>query len=316
MSLKSCPQCGTLVPANRPCPQCAARMAPPAAPVDAPTGESAAAPVAYRPAPSRPPEEPKGFRWGTALMWVVLVVGGVLAANLFYRMSTEADQGALAEEEMARERGHLRTALAWMRDTTATAEVPGSVVRPPPTSDRAKRLWVINRILVDRHVWEREVLTRHGARSHTPPAPWATTPYQGGARAYPEVGKYLEGRVAAIAEIERTSAAWLQERITALARESGIPADEIRGILPAGFGAVWPAQAPVADVMLQIHRHYVSIDPRVRHAGGIDLVFQREEDIRRAQELVAMHNEAMADWNQAQAKRVDQEIAALNPWIR
>ncbi|HYW13414.1 MAG TPA: hypothetical protein VE871_15750 [Longimicrobium sp.] len=275
-----------------------------------------APPVAYRPAPSRPPEEPNGFRWGTALAWVILVVGGVLVTTFFYRMSTEIDQGALAEEEMVREREQLRAVLAWMRDTTATAQVPDSAARPAPTSDRAKRLWVINRILVDRHVWERGVMMRHGARSDTPPAPWGTARYQGSARAYPEVGKYLEGRVAAIAEIDRSSAAWLQERTAALARESGIPAGEISSILPAGFGAVAPAQAPLANAMLQMHRHFASMDPRVRHAGGTELLYEREEDIRRAQELVGKHNEAMEGWNRAQARRVDQEVAALNQWIR
>ncbi|HST60744.1 MAG TPA: hypothetical protein VLK84_18735 [Longimicrobium sp.] len=291
-------------------------MAPVDAPVAASTTEPVAAPVTYRPAPSRPPEEPKGFRWGTALAWVVLVVGGVLVATFFYRLSNEIDQGAVAEEEMAREREHLRTVLAWMRDTTATTPAPGSAVRAAPTSDRAKRLWVINRILVDRHAWEREVMTRHGARGHTPPAPWGTAPYQARARAYPEVGTYLEGRVAAIAEIDRTSAAWLQERTAALARESGISAGEIRGILPAGFGAVAPAQAPLADAMLQMHRQFVRMDPRVRHAGGTELLYEREEDIRRVQELVARHNEAMKGWNQAEMKRTSQEVAVLNQWIQ
>lgn len=312
MSLKSCPECGAVVPANRPCPRCAARLAPAAAPMDAPAHE----PVAYRPAPSRPPEAPKGFRWGTALAWVILVVGGVLVADFFYRLSTEIDQGAMAEEEMAREREHLRTVLAWMRDTTATAQALDSAGRPAPTSDRAKRLWVINRILVDRHVWEREVMTRHGARGDTPPEPWGTARYQASARAHPAVGKYLEGRVAAIAEIGRTSAAWLQERTAALSRESGIPTGEIGGILPPGFGAVAPAQAPLANAMLQMHRHFVSMDPRVRHTGDTELVYEREEDIRRTQALVARHNEAMAAWNQAQVRRVDQEVAALNQWIR
>jgi hypothetical protein len=238
---------------------------------------------------------------------VLLVVG-------FVRGSAQAGQRAVEEKEVVREQEHMRLVNAWVQDTLVDAPPPDSAGRPVPTSDRAKRMWVISRMLVERSLWEREVLQRHGVRGRGTPAAWNTARYQGNASHFPEVGRYLEGRVAAFAEMERDSAAWMDEHVAALARESGLPAQEIRGMLPSGFAGVTPEERREADVMLEVHRHYVRMDPRVRYIGRDQLGYQREEDMRATHELVAKLQAAYTATNHAR-ERVRRERIALSHQI-
>ncbi|HEX8695514.1 MAG TPA: hypothetical protein VF746_24085 [Longimicrobium sp.] len=269
--------------------------------------------AAYRPAAPRPPEKPERFGWATAAGWAVIVAGGVLFALFVFRANAAAERRAAEEVEVAREKEHRRKVDAWLRDTSASAPVPESAGRPVPTSDQAKRMWVINRMLVDRSVWEREVMERHGVEDdRPPPVDWGLsryTAYVANARAHPEVGTYLEGRAAAIAEIEQTSAAWLEERIAALARESGMPASEIRDIFPRDFAGAARDQAREVNAMLEIHRHLVRVDPRVQHGGGVRLLWDREADARRFEELLAKQNDAVAASTQARARRLARDRA-------
>ena len=274
--------------------------------------------AASRPAPPRPPAEPERPWWRTpggwmnAAGWGVIVAGCVLLAIGFVRSSAAADRRATERAEVAREKEHLRNVNVWIQDTSANAAVPESASRPVPTSDRARRMWVVNRMLVDRSVRERELMERHGVKGYTPPAAWETARYQANARTYPEVGRYLEGRVAAIAEIETTSDAWMEERAAALARESGLPLEEIRGIFPSDFARGTAEETRLADAMLQVHRHLARIDPRVRHAGGDQLLYERVDDARRFEALVVNMNDAAALVKHAQKRRRDRQNAALS----
>jgi hypothetical protein len=302
MSLTSCRECGTAVPANsHACPKCGASMAP-------------VSYAAYRPAP-RPPAEPERpwWRtvrgWGGAAGWAVIVGALVLLAVSFVRGSAEAGRRATEEAEMKREQEHLRLVNAWVQDTSVNAPPPDSAGRPAPTSDRAKRMWVISRMLVERSLWEREIMKRHGVGGRGTPAAWDTPRYQASARDYPEVGTYLEGRVAAFAEMEKDSAAWMEERVAALARESGMPASEIREILPRGLSGVTPEERREADVMLEVHRHYLRIDPWVRYAGGERLLYERPDETRVTDALVEKLHAAYAATNQARDRLTRERVA-------
>jgi hypothetical protein len=304
MPLTSCRACGAAVPADsHACPKCGAAVAP-------------VSPAPYPPAPRRPPEEPERPGWLTAVGWVVVVALCGLFALFFFRASSEADGRATERKEVAQEQEHMLRAIAWMQDTSANAPLPESAGRPAPTSDLGKRMWVVNRTLVDAAAWEREVMARHGVRSRTPPAAWWAPRYIANARAFPEVERYLEGRVAAIAEIEKTSAAWAEERIAALARETGMPASEVRGIFPRDFVGVAADEARQADALLQVHRYLVRVGPRVHPAAGNQQGWEREEELRRFEELVAKTNDAAAYFRRARSSRVDRQVAALNRWIR
>jgi hypothetical protein len=303
MTQTPCYECGTAVPPHsQACPQCGAPMAP-------------VSPAAYRPLPPRPPEPPER-RWLTIAGWVAVAAVGALVVLFFFRVSTEADRRATEKAEMTREAEHLSALSAWLQDTSANAPVPGGAGRPVPTTERAKWAWVIGRMFLDRSLWEREVMERHGAKSRVPPAAWMTARYQADARAYPQVGRYLEGRVAAIAEIEKGAAAWLEERTAALARESGLPARETRDIFPSFFGNTAVDEARMANAMLEIHRHLVRVDSRVHHAGGDWLRWERDEDRHRFEGLVAKLNDAVAYGNQARRQRLVTERAALSRVIQ
>jgi hypothetical protein len=307
MALTACRECGTAVPAHsHACPQCAAEITPVVA-------------QAYRPPPPRPqePERPAwktAAGWRTAAAWVVLLAGVTLAVLIFLRWSGEVDQAAVEKDEMAREVEHMGNVLAWVRDTSASAAAPDSAGRPVPTSDRAKRVWAINRMLVDRTTWEREVMKRHGVGST--PAAWLSPPYQANARDYPQVGRYLERRAAAMAEVDTASAGWMEARTAALARETGMPAGDIRGLFPPDFARPAEGEVQLAAAMLELHRSLVRMDPRVRHAGGDELRFEREEDVRRLQEMEARLGDASNAANRGRQGKINREIAALNRWIQ
>jgi hypothetical protein len=247
----------------------------------------------------------------TAAAWVAtLAVFGVIAL-LFFRLSGEVDQRATEEDEVKQEQEHLLRVNVWVQDTSANATVPDSAGRPAPTSVPAKRIWAISRMLVDRALWEREILERHDAKGYASPAAWGTPQYWGNARAHPEVGTYLEGRAAAIAEMQKTSAAWMEARTAALARESGLPVQEIRDIFPGNFADVTPDEARLANLMLEMHRHLVRVDPRVHHAGGTELRWEREDDLRRAEELVARLNDAETAARQARDRWLAAQMSAF-----
>lgn len=301
MSLTSCRECGAAVPANsHACPSCGAALAP--------------VPYAvYRPAAPRPPE-PKTPWWrtlGGVVGWAIIL--GVLAVIVvaFVRGSGEAGRRKVEKAEMAREGEHMRKVFVWMQDSTWALN-PDSVRRPVPTSARAKRVWAISQMLVDRRAWEREVMQRHGVEGDTLPAVMETARYQGNARDYPQVGRYLERRAAAIEEIEKTSAAWVQEHVAALARESGLPADEVRGLFPSDFGGRAVDNAGHVNALLEMHRHYVRVDPRVRPAGGDMLSWQREDEAHRANELAARASAAATEAGQARERRNTSEKAAFS----
>ena len=283
----------------RACPKCGATLAP-----------VVSNPV-YGPLPPRRPEEPERPGWVTAAGWVAVAAVCALIGLFLFRASTEADRRATEKAEVERQVEHMHRVDKWLRDTSANAAVPESP--PAPTSDRAKRMWAINRMLVERSTWERGVMERHGVRGYGAPAAWGTPRYWANARSYPEVGRYVEGRVAALAEIEKTSAAWLEERAAALARESGMPAGEIRRIFPQDFAGAALDEAPLADAMLEIHRYLVRVDPRVHHVGGNQLRYEREDDFRRLEELLARRNAAAATARHARGQRVARESAALSP---
>jgi hypothetical protein len=68
--------------------------------------------------------------------------------------------------------------------------------------------------------------------------------------------------------------------------------------------------------MLEIHRHYVRVDPRVSPAGDEMLTWQRQEDARRASELAARVNAAAADSRRLREARVATERAAFSRVIQ
>lgn len=309
MSLTVCRACGTAVPAHaQSCPTCGASMSP--VPV-----------AAYRPAPPRPPAPPERPWWRTAAGWMnvagwlVVVAGCVLVGLFVVRASANADRRATEKAEVAREEEHMRIVFGWVRDTLTDASLAGSTSRPAPTSSRARRMWAVSRMMVDRAIRDREAMARHGA-SRTTPAAWATAHYQANARQYPEVGRYLAGRLAATEEIEKTSAAWMQERTTALARESGMPVAEIRELFPPDFGSVAPGEARLMEVMLEVHRHLVRADPRVHPGGGNMLEYEREEDMRRIQQLEGEMRDAVSVLQQGRQSKVSREAATLNRAIQ
>jgi len=295
MALTACRACGTPMPAHsHACPKCGATLAP--------------GPVAYRPPPPRPPQEPEGSPWRTAAGWVFLMAVLAFGGTFFYRVSAGMDQAARAEAEMVEEDEHVRRAAAWVQDTLPSP-VPES--GPVPTSDVAKRMWVIRRMLVDRTVWEREVAERHGIKSFSLPTVWNSPDFQANARAYPEMTRYVNGRVAVAAEIQKTSARWIDERTAALARESGVPAAEIAAIFPRDGGGVPEADARVADAMMKAHRHLLDMDPRVEPAGGDRLSYDRKDDMLRIHDLMRQLNEAMEIANEAREQRLASEFSAI-----
>jgi hypothetical protein len=304
MALTACRDCGTVLPAHaHACSNCGATKPPPVN-------------TAYRPPPPRPPEPERpwwrtGAGWGTAVGWVAVAALCAFAGLFVYRLSGEADRKAAAEAEEVRETEHMLAVDAWTRDTTANAAVPGGARRPVPTSDGAKRMWVMSRMLADRRVREREIEDRHGVRARKLPEAWETPHFQANARSYPEVGRYLEGRAAAFAEIEKTSAAWTEERIAALARESGVPAGEIRELLPPGFAGLAPGEERMIAAMLEMYRLLVRVDPRLKSAGGNMLRSESEDDMRRLQALGRKVHETSVARMQGRARKAAEDLAAI-----
>jgi hypothetical protein len=264
--------------------------------------------MAYRPPPPRPPQEPEGSPWRTAAGWVLLLAVLTVCGIFFYRVSAGIDQHALAEAEMEREDEHVRRAVTWVQDTVPS-EVPES--GPVPTSDVAKRMWVIRRMLVDRTVWERQVMERHGARRFSLPAVWNTVHFQANARAYPEVAKYVDGLVAATEEIRATYPRWIGERTAALARESGVPESEIAYVFPRDGRDVPAEEARAADMMRKVHRHLVNMDPRVQPGGDDRIRYERKEDMLRVLELTREMNEASESASEAREQRFAIEFSAI-----
>jgi len=274
---------------------------------------------AYRtqPVPPRAPAQPErpwwrtGRGWGTAAGWVLLAAFCAFGGSFLYRLSSAADQRATEEAEMKREREHTMAVDAWLGAPSPTAPPPDSTGRPVPNSRRAKRLWAVNRLLVDRALWGRAVMRRHGITGYTQPAAWKTAAFQANAREYPEVAAFVSGRAAAIAELEKGSDAWMAERTAALARESGLPAEEIRALVPSDFARLTREEIRLMEAMQEFHRHLVRVDPRVRHAGGNQLRFEREDDARRFHELAVNLDRANALTAQAQDRRRYSRAASL-----
>lgn len=304
MPLTICRECGTAVPAQtHACPKCGASMA--------------LAPTPYRPAPPpRPPEERETPKWLTAVGWAAVVAVCALFALYFLGVTSAVDRRDTEKAELAREAEHMLRVDAWMQDTSFNAPPPESAGRPAPTSARAKRMWVVGRMLVDRAVREREVMRRHGLTDDAPPSVWGTPRYWANAGAYPEVRTYLEGHVAAVAEIEKTSAAWMEARTAALARESGMPAREIRDLFPPDFAGTASGEARLASTRLEVHRELLRLDPRVHHAGGNQLSYEREEDFHRVEGLMAKVNDANAHWRQTWESKEARDAAAVTRALR
>jgi len=302
MSLTTCRQCGTAVPAHaQVCPKCGASVAS----VDL---------AAYRPARPRPPEAPQRTLWLTIAGWVFIVAVGGLFAFFIYRGSVEADLRKAAEAEVAREIAHSQRVDAWLRDTSSTSPPPDSAGRPVPASPRAKRMWVVSRMMVDRALWERELRKRHGVRGDDVLKTWGTRRYWTNARDFPEAGRYLEGRVAMIAERKKTAAAWVEERTAALARESGLPAAEIRTVFTPGFAAEPEEEARLMDAMLAVYRHLVRVDPRLQSDGENGQLWDREEDLDRFEELLEKQNAAVRASRLVHETKRAREIAAFAVW--
>lgn len=319
MSLTTCRACGAAVSArSRACPACGASMAPAFAAAPPP----ADAPLAYAPLPPRPAPPPERPWWRTArgwlgaAGWVVVLAGCFFIARGIHRQYQGADRRAADVAEVTREKEHARKVFVWVQDTLATSLVAGSTGRPVPNNGRAKQLWAISRTLVDRWTWEREIVQRHGATDPNPPAVLETGEYQANARAHPRVGRYLEGRAAALAEMEAGSAAWVRGQMAALARETGMSADDLRGLFPPGFGSTAGDQAPHVNALLELHRHLVRVDPRVRSAGGDMLSWEREDEARRTRELAERVNAAAALSTQARERRILEERAAFADLLR
>jgi hypothetical protein len=233
------------------------------------------------------------------------------AGRFLYGLSTAADQGATEEAEMKREREHTMVVDAWLAAPTPNTPPPDSTRWPVPTSVRAKRLWVANRLLVDRAAWGHAVMKRHGITGYEQPAAWKTAAFQANARSYPDVAAFVNGRAAALAELEKASDGWMAERTAALSRQSGLPAAEIRALLPSDFARHAPEELRLMEAMQDFHRHLVRMDPRVRPAGGNELRFEDEEDARRFQELAINLDRANALTGEAQAKRLRSQAATL-----
>jgi hypothetical protein len=77
-----------------------------------------------------------------------------------------------------------------------------------------------------------------------------------------------------------------------------------------------PGEMRLSEALLELHRHLVRIDPRVRHAGGTELRFEREQDVRRLQELAAAARDASAAAAQGRQTKLATEAAALSRVIR
>jgi hypothetical protein len=297
MSLTACHQCGTPVPdGTHECTKCGAGM--PTLPA-----------VEHRP----PPPEPPRPKRRTAVYWTVLVAVCALVGAFFYRLSADR---ATEKAELAREVMHLIELDTWGQDTTGSAPVPESANRPAPTSPRAKRMWVVSKMTVDGAVWRKGVMKRHGLQSEKMIGVWETGQYQANARAHPEVGRHVEARLAALVEIEKTAAAWTDQRIAALARQSGLPAREIRDIIPPEPARPAAGEVRLAELVLELHRHLVRIDPRVSYAGGDQLSFQREEDVRRFRELTDSAREAVAAVQRGRQAKSAALAAAFNRVIK
>lgn len=250
----------------------------------------------------------------TAGGWAVIVAALALLAVTFVRGSVEAGRRATEKEEVAREETYMRRVNAWIGDTASTAPPPDTAGHPVPTSDRAKRMWVVSRMLVDRALWQREVMERHGGEDFDPPPAWEIrryAAYVANARGYPGVGTDLEGRAAAMAEIEKTSAAWMDARTAALARASGLPASRVRDLFPRDFAGVTPDEARYAQALLEMHRHLVRVDPRVHPAGGNRQRWENEDEVNRFDELLAKQNDAGKAVSRARVNRLAGERAAL-----
>lgn len=303
MSLTTCRQCGTAVPAHaQVCPKCGASVAS----VDL---------AAYRPARPRPPEPPQRTSWLTIAGWVFIAAVCGLVGLFIYRGSVEADLRKAAEAEVKREIAHSQQVDAWLRDTSSTSLPPDSAGRPVPTSPRAKRMWVVSRMMVDRALWERELRKRHGIiRGTDTLQTMGKGRYWTNAREFPEVGRHLEGRAAMIAERKKTSAAWVEERTAALARESGIPVAEIRTVFTPDFAAEPEEEARLVDAMLATHRHLVRVDPRVESDGETGQLWDREEDVARFEELLEKQNAAIRAARMVHETKRAREIAAFAVW--
>lgn len=301
MSPTACRECGAALPdGSHACAACGAGMPPvPVAP--------------HRPLPPRPPPEKERPWWRTAIDWLILAFVCAIVGGLAYALSADADARATEKKEVAREADHLLKVGVWAQDTTSSAPAPKS--GPVPTSARAKRIWVVSRMIVDGSLWRMEIMKRHGLSSQYIPATWGTPRYWANASAYPEVGRFVEGRVAAVAEIEKNAAAWTEGRTVALARESGLPAAEIRKIFPSDYVREASGEAYLADALLKLHRHLVRIDPRVRLEGS-ELFFEREEDLRRLEELQAAVRKAAAEAERARQSKLAAEQAALTRVLR
>lgn len=302
MSLTTCRQCGTAVPAHvQVCPRCGASVAA----VDL---------AAYRPARPRPPEAPQRTSWLTIAGWVfIAAVCGMFGLSI-YRGSVEADRRKAAEAEIEREVEHSQRVDAWLRDTSSTSPAPDSAGRPVPTSPRAKRMWVVSRMLVDRALRERELRARHGVRGNEIPRAWGDRRYWTSAREVPEVGRYLEGRSAMIAEKKKTSAAWVEERTAALARESGIPVAEIRTVFTPDFATEPEEEARLVDAMLAVYRHLANVDPRLESDGENEQLWDREEDLDRFEELLEEQNAAVRASRLVHETKRAREVAAFAVW--
>ena len=104
--------------------------------------------------------------------------------------------------------------------------------------------------------------------------------------------------------------------MAALARESGLTASEIRDIVPPEPVRPAPGEVQLAEALLALHRHLVRIDPRVEYAGGNELRFQREVDVRRFQELAAAARKAVAAVERGRQTKAATQAAAFNRVIQ
>jgi hypothetical protein len=58
------------------------------------------------------------------------------------------------------------------------------------------------------------------------------------------------------------------------------------------------------------------VDPRVHPAAGNQQGWERDDELRRFDELVAKTNDAAADFRRTRTSRVDRQVAVLNRWLR
>lgn len=326
MALTACRACGAAVPArSHACRACGASMTPAflsAPPPPADGAEPAAA--AYQPLPPRPAPPPERPWWRTvggwagAAGWVVVLAGCFFIGRAVLVQMEHVERQGTEAAELKQEKEHLRKVYVWVQDTLATSLVAESAGRPvPATSADAKQRWAVGRMLVDRWTWEREVMARHGITQETyrMPPEMDSAEYQANARAYPEVGRYLDARTAAIAELQTGFPAWAEGRIAALARESGIPAGQLRGLLPRGFGSTAADAAEHVAAMREVHRYFVRVDPWVRPAGGDMLNWRRPGDGQRADELAVRVSAAARASERAHRQRLNRERTAFSPLI-